>query len=92
VSKAGETEDRIYEDVCKNPGKCTYEISKGLNMSGGKVRHALSSLEQKGLVMFKFVRQSPRIKKLTFPVNDFKLMPKSLKILLKNFKTFIRSV
>lgn len=83
VSKEGETEDKIYEFICENPGKCTYEISKKLNMSGGKVRHALSSLEQKGLVAFKFIRQSPRTKKLTFPVNNFKLIPKSLKSLLK---------
>jgi predicted transcriptional regulator len=82
VSKEGETEDKIYEFVCKNPGKSTYEISKNLNMSGGKVRHALSSLKQKGLVVFKFIRQSPRIKKLTFPVSCFKLMPKKLKVKL----------
>jgi len=83
VSKEGETEDKVYEFVCENPGKSTYDISKKLNMSGGKVRHALFSLEQKGLVVFKFIRQSPRTKKLTFPVNSFKLIPKDLKNLLK---------
>lgn len=83
MAKEGETEDKIYEFVCENPGKSTYEISKKMNMSGGRVRHALSSLEQKGLIMFKFVRQSPRIKKLTFPIDNIKLMPKNLKILLK---------
>jgi predicted transcriptional regulator len=84
VPEKEETEDIIYEYVCRNPGKSTYEISKNLRMSGGRVRHFLSSLEKKGLVTFKFVRQSSRIKKLTFPVNSFKLIPKNLKSLLRD--------
>ena len=73
------TKDKIYKFVCENPGLNTYIISKTLQMTGGKVRHALTILEQEGLVKFKFERQNPRIRKLSFPVNFLELLPKSLK-------------
>jgi hypothetical protein len=58
-------------------------------MDGWKVRHALSSLEQEGLVMFKVIKESLRIKKLTFPVSYFKLIPKDLRTSLKNKLSYI---
>jgi predicted transcriptional regulator len=84
MGKKSNSQQIIYEFVCENPGLSTYEISKRLNMSGGKVRFALSRLKNMGLVDFKWLRTgNPRIKKLTFPVNAFKLLPKSLKGSLK---------
>lgn len=77
------TSEIIYSFVCNNPGLSTYGIAKKLNISGGRVRHALSHLEKMGLIKFKFERQSPRIRKLTFPVNAAKLLPKNLKKDLK---------
>ena len=73
------SEEKIYRFVCENPGNCTYTISKRLKMSGGKVRNALTRLKEKGLVKFKFERQNPRIKKLTYPVKMWKLIPRSLR-------------
>lgn len=80
------TEQQIYEFVCSNPGKSTYEISKILKMSGGKVRHALMKLKERGLIKFKVVRASYRIKKLSFPTKVWELLPPSLKDQLKEFK------
>jgi len=80
------TEEKIYRFVCTNPGICTYIISKKMKMSGGKVRNALSRLNQKGLIKFKFERHSPRIKKLTYPVSMFDLMPMVLKKEILKFK------
>ena len=48
------TEEVVYSFVCKHPGLCTYDMSKKLNMTGGRVRHALIKLEKEGLVKFKF--------------------------------------
>jgi hypothetical protein len=48
-------------------------------MSGGRVRYALSRLAAIGLIKFKFERTNPRIRKLTYPVDAFDLLPKSLK-------------
>jgi predicted transcriptional regulator len=73
------TEEIVYSFVCENPGLCTYEISKKLEMSGGRVRYALKKLEQNGLVKFKFRKENPRIKKLTYPVDVWSLIPKELK-------------
>jgi len=73
----------IYEFVCKNPGACTYEISKKLNMSGGRVRHALNQLRKNGLIKFKYERKNPRIKKLSYPVSFDKLLPRGIKRLLQ---------
>lgn len=80
------TEERVYDFVCKNPGTCTYEIAKKLKMSGGRVRHALNQLNSKGLVRFKFVRTNPRIKKLSYPVDAWSLVPTKLKKSLKRIK------
>jgi len=79
VPKESYTEDVVYAFVCRHPGMCTYEISKKLNMTGGRVRHALSKLKEKGLVKFKFERKNPRIKKLTFPVDAWALLPKAVR-------------
>ena len=73
------TEQIIYEFICSNPGKSTYEISKHLKMTGGRVRHALNKLRNYGLIKFKFLRESYRVKKLSFPVECWKLLPKTLK-------------
>ncbi|MCS7105905.1 MAG: ArsR family transcriptional regulator [Candidatus Aenigmarchaeota archaeon] len=86
MPKKSESEYKIYMFVCQNPGLCTYEISKKLMMSGGKVRYFLSKLEKKGLVKFKFDRKNPRIKKLSYPVSTLELLPKKIKILFKNLK------
>lgn len=79
VPKENPAKDKVYEFVCGNPGMCTYDISKRLQMTGGKVRHALTMLSQEGLIKFKFVRQNPRIKKLSYPTNFIELLPGSLK-------------
>lgn len=73
------TEQIIYEFICSNPGKSTYEISKTLKMTGGRVRHALNKLKNCGLIKFKFLRESCRVKKLSFPVEFWKLLPKTLR-------------
>ncbi len=85
------TEDIVYAFVCRHPGMCTYEISKKLNMSGGRVRYALKKLKESGLVKFKFVKKNPRIKKLTYPVDAWSLLPKTAKEEMRKFiqrKTF----
>ncbi|MFQ6055361.1 MAG: hypothetical protein ACE5J3_05190 [Methanosarcinales archaeon] len=79
MQKKQPTEDIIYQFVCENPGNCTYTISKRLKMSGGRVRNALIRLKQMGLVKFKFDRHNPRIRKLTYPVRMWRLVPKTLK-------------
>lgn len=84
MPKKSTAEDVIYKFVCKNPGNCTYYISKKLGMSGGKVRYFLSKLHQKGLIKFKFDRNNPRIRKLTYPVSSWGLLPKDIKRRLKN--------
>lgn len=73
------TEDVVYEYICEHPGLCTYELSKRLKMTGGNLRSALLRLKHKGLIKFKFERGNPRIKKLSYPVNAYSLLPKSLK-------------
>lgn len=73
------SEEKIYRFVCENSGTCTCSISKKLRMNGGMVRNSLLRLEQKGLVKFKFARQSPIIKKLPYPVRMWDLLPKILK-------------
>lgn len=86
------TEEIVYEFVCNHPGLCTYAISKKLGMTGGRVRFALTKLKKGGLVKFKFDRSNPRIKKLTYPIDAFSLLPKSLKnrvkVLAKRKVTF----
>lgn len=72
------SEEKIYRFICEHPGNCTYDISRKLSMSGGKVRNALQRLEGKGLVRFKFVRSSHRMKKLSYPVGMWDLLPKPL--------------
>lgn len=79
VTKDSFTEDIVYSFVCKHPGLCTYEISKRLGMTGGRVRHALSKLQKNGLVKFKFEKKNPRIKKLTYPIDTWNLLPKKLR-------------
>lgn len=86
MPKRSTTEYKIYEFVCKNPGNCTYYISKELNMSGGRVRHALSKLKKLGLVRFKFDRNNPRIRKLTYPVDTLRLLPKGIRNQLKKLR------
>lgn len=73
------TEDMVYDFVCKNPGMCTYIISNRMKMTGGRVRHALSKLKDAGLIEFRFMRQNPRIRKLSYPVSAFRLLPKGLR-------------
>ncbi len=48
-------------------------------MTGGRVRYALTKLKEMGLVKFKFERNNPRIRKLTFPVDTWTLLPKQVK-------------
>lgn len=79
MTKKSLSEEKIYRFVCENPGDCTYAISKKMKMSGGKVRNALLRLKQKGLIKFKFERHSPRIRKLTYPVRAWDLLPGILK-------------
>ncbi|MEM5843633.1 MAG: winged helix-turn-helix transcriptional regulator [Candidatus Aenigmatarchaeota archaeon] len=86
MPKKSEAEYKIYTFICQNPGLCTYEISKKMMMSGGRVRYFLSRLKEKGLVRFKFDRKNPRIKKLTYPVSTIELLPKKIKAQLKNIK------
>ena len=84
--KKSDTCDMVYKFVCRYPGLSTYEISKRLNMSGGRVRHALSRLHQMGLIKFKFERTNPRIRKLTYPVSSFELLSRRIKKKLGRFK------
>lgn len=86
MGRRSDTQQIIYEFVCFNPGKSTYEISKQLKMSGGKVRYALNKLKEMGLIKFKFVKSSYKIKKLSFPIDAWKLLPYSLKRRLKQLK------
>ncbi|MEM5882799.1 MAG: winged helix-turn-helix domain-containing protein [Candidatus Aenigmatarchaeota archaeon] len=86
MPRKSEAEYKIYLFVCQNPGLCTYEISKRLFMSGGKVRYFLSKLKKEGLVRFKFDKRNPRIKKLTYPTSSLELLPKKIKTQLKNLK------
>lgn len=90
MPKRSSTEDIIYDFVCKNPGKCTYFISKKLKMSGGRVRHALNVLNKKGLIRFKFERKNPRIKKLCYPESAWRLLPRKIKVQLKRIKLKMR--
>jgi len=80
------TENKIYELVCDYPGLSTYDISKRLKMTGGRVRSTLSLLKKNGLIRFKFEKHNPRIKKLTFPIDVFSLLPRELKTDLKSLK------
>lgn len=87
MPKKSPGEEKIYRFVCENPGNCTYTISKRLKMSGGKVRNVLMQLKQKGLVKFKFERHNPRIRKLTYPIRMWELVPKSLE---KDARKFLK--
>ncbi len=69
----------VYCYVCSNPGQSTYQISKDLGMTGGNVRHALYELRKEGLIKFKFDKRNPRLKKLTYPVEAWRLLPSRLK-------------
>ncbi len=75
----------VYCHVCSNPGQSTYQISKDLGLTGGSVRHALSELEGEGLIKFKFDKRNPRLRKLTFPVEAFRLLPGRLRFEVKKF-------
>lgn len=88
MPKRSNTKEIVYSFICNNPGMSTYEISKRLNMSGGKVRHALYKLEKDGLVKFKSDKRNPRFKKLSYPVDTWKLLPSKIKFELKKF--FVR--
>ncbi len=77
------SEQIIYSFICENPGLNTYQISKKLRMSGGRVRHALKKLRESGLIKFKFERKNPRIRKLTYPTEFWKLFPRVLKSEIK---------
>lgn len=81
-----DTFETIYEFICQNHGLNTYELAKMLSMTGGRVRYALSRLEKMGLIEFKFEHHSPRTEKLTYPVKAMKLLPRSLKMKLKDLK------
>jgi transposase len=81
-------EEKVYRFVCEKQGLSTYEISKRLNLSGGCVRHCLTQLHKKGLIFFKFERSSSRIRKLSYPVNAFRLLPRKI---LNTLKGFVRS-
>jgi len=87
MGRWGETEDIVYEFVCENPGLSTYEISQKLQMSGGRVRYALNSLQKKGLIKFKFEKNNPRIKKLSIAVKAWELLPPALKKKWKSIRT-----
>ncbi|MEM5782022.1 MAG: winged helix-turn-helix domain-containing protein [Candidatus Aenigmatarchaeota archaeon] len=82
------SEQLIYCFICENPGLNTYQISKKLKMSGGKVRHALKKLREKGLIKFKFERKNPRIRKLTYPTEFWNLIPGSLRSKIKKLEKF----
>lgn len=86
MPKEESTKDKVYKFVCENPGMSTYEISKKLQMTGGRVRHVLTTLWKEGLIKFKFERQSPRIRKLSYPVSFVDLLPKSLKKEMKKLQ------
>ncbi len=81
-----DTFETIYDFVSQSPGLNTYELAKRLSMTGGRIRYTLSRLQKMGLIEFKFERHNPRIEKLTFPVSASKLLPRSLKLKLKDFK------
>jgi len=86
MPKQNKTEYKVYKFVCKNPGNNTYYISKKLDMSGGRVRHALCKLKKVGLIRFRFDRNNPRIRKLTYPVETLKLLPRGIKKQLKKIR------
>lgn len=86
MPKRSTTEYKVYDFICKNPGNNTYYISKKLNMSGGRVRHALCKLKQLGLIRFRFNRNNPRIRKLAYPVDSLKLLPRGIKKQLKKIR------
>ncbi len=75
----------VYCYVCSNPGQSTYQISKDLGLTGGSVRHALDELEEEGMIKFKFERRNPRLRKLTYPVEAFRLLPGRMKFEVKKF-------
>lgn len=85
MSKSSRTNEVVYEFVCKNPGMCTYDMQKKLDMSGGRIRHALTRLHQIGLISFRWVRSNPHTQKLSYAVPAVKLLPRKL---LHEIKTF----
>lgn len=81
--KKNNTEHVVYCTVCSNPGMNTYELSKKLNMTGGRVRHAISKLKEDGLVKFKIYRKESRLKKLVYPTEAWRLLPRKIRYELK---------
>jgi predicted transcriptional regulator len=81
------SESCVYDFVCECPGCSTYHISKELGMSGGKIRYFLSRLKHKKLIKFKFERKNPRIKKLSYPVGYWYLLPKTIKMELGRIRS-----
>lgn len=77
------SQERVYEQVCKHPGLSTYDLSKSLQMSGGRVRYALQKLKEQGLIKFEFDKSGSRTKKLTYPIHMFQLLPNNLRNKLK---------
>ena len=85
MKKNAKTMHTVYCYVCANPGQSTYQISKDLGLSGGSVRHALSELEGEGMIKFKFERRNPRLRKLTYPIEAFRLLPGRLRFEVRKF-------
>lgn len=85
MKRNARTVHSVYCYVCSHPGQSTYQISKDLGMTGGSVRHALSELEEEGMIKVKFDRRNPRLRKLTYPVEAFRLLPSRLKFEVKKF-------
>ncbi len=83
MKKNNNTERVVYCTICSNPGMSTYELSKKLNMTGGRVRYTLSKLQEDGLVKFKIERKTPRLKKLAYPIEAWRLLPRKFKYELK---------
>lgn len=81
--KKNNTEHIVYCTICSNPGMNTYELSKKLNMTGGRVRHAISKLKEDGLVKFKIERRTARLKKLVYPIEVWRLLPRKIKYEMK---------
>lgn len=83
MAKKSFTEDVVYCFVCNNPGMSTYVISKKLGITGGSVRYALSKLKKMKLVKFRFDKKDPRTRKLTYPIDAWRLLPRRLRGELK---------
>lgn len=68
------SEDFLYSFICKHPNLSTYELSKKIEWTGGKVRTTIKRLEEAKLIEGKFVREGMRIKKLIVPSHWKKLI------------------